>query len=88
MEQEENNTRRKFLRVGMLSAATAGVAAAGLGFKKLSADEKVHELTGKNIVMLSPEGELMPVDSSHKKKINRQNLMEFLVRNLCVNCQR
>ena len=42
MEQEANNSRRKFLKVGMLTAATAGVAAAGLGFKKLSSDEKVH----------------------------------------------
>ena len=65
MEPDENNSRRKFLKVGMLTAATAGVAAAGLGFKKLSADEKVHELTGKNIAILSPEGELTAVDSSH-----------------------
>ncbi|MEO5569956.1 MAG: hypothetical protein ABIS37_03420, partial [Bacteroidia bacterium] len=65
MEKEENNSRRKFLKVGMLTAATAGVAAAGLGFKKLSAEEKVHELTGKKVMMLSPEGELTTVDSSH-----------------------
>ncbi len=65
MEKDEQSSRRKFLKVGMLTAASAGVAAAGLGFKKLSAEEKVHELTGKRVMMLSTDGELVAVDSSH-----------------------
>lgn len=60
MEKEENNSRRKFLKVG----AIAGVAAAAsFGvFETLS--NKNTPKTGEKIKLLSPDGKIVEVDTS------------------------
>jgi len=58
--EQENNSRRKFLKAGVIT----GIAAAGtLGVAKvLSQDE--HKKKGDTVKLLSPDGKIIEVDSS------------------------
>ncbi len=71
MEENSNNSRRGFLKAGLLTGA---VAATGLGaFEALSNPEK--ENSGDTVKLLSPDGKIIEVDSAH---IN-PHIPEFLV---------
>lgn len=60
MEEHHNNSRRDFLKAGLITGA---VAAAGLGtYQALSNDE--NEKTGEKIKLLSPDGKIVEVDAS------------------------
>jgi len=58
--EQENNSRRKFLKTGVIT----GIAAAGsLGvFEVLSQDE--NKKKGDTVKLLSPDGKIVEVDSS------------------------
>ncbi len=61
MEDKHNNSRRDFLKTGLITGAAA---AAGFGaFEALSQTEK--EQTGEKVKLLSPDGKIVEVDSSH-----------------------
>src|SRR5690242_5416347 len=72
--EEQTNSRRKFLKAGLITTA---VAAGGLGtFEVLSQNDK-NKKTGDTVKLLSPDGKIVEVDSS---EINPQ-IPEFVVSN-------
>jgi len=73
MEEQKNNSRRNFLKTGLITTA---VAAGGVGaLEVLSQDE--NKKTGDTVKLLSPDGKIVEVDSS---EINPQ-IPEFIVSN-------
>ncbi|MBI2968306.1 MAG: 4Fe-4S dicluster domain-containing protein [Bacteroidetes bacterium] len=61
-ENQNENSRRNFLKGSLIAGAAATAAGAGL-FSSCSKEEEVP--TGAKVKLLSPDGKLVEVDSSH-----------------------
>ena len=61
--ENEQNTRRKFLKFGLLAGGTTLAALAIPGCGKIGEDASVQ--TGKKVKVLTADGKLVEVDSSH-----------------------
>ncbi|OFY84942.1 MAG: hydrogenase [Bacteroidetes bacterium RIFCSPLOWO2_12_FULL_35_15] len=62
MEEKKSNSRRNFLKAGLITGAAATV---GLGSLDLLSKEETSKIkTGKKIRLLSPEGKIVEVDES------------------------
>src|SRR5437763_16280884 len=70
-EQQQDNSRRKFLKAGLITTA---VAASGLGALEVLSQDK-NKKSGDTAKLLSPDGKIVEVDSS---EINPQ-IPEFIV---------
>ena len=68
-EQENNNSRRSFLKKGIALGALSASAVAMASFYK----DEVEE-TGEKVKLLSPEGELVEIDKAYVKPINNLKL--------------
>ena len=68
MEEDESKSRRKFLRLGMITGATLAVG--GIGLKVLSKD-KTEALSGDKVTVLTPGGKVYEADSSHLKELHQ-----------------
>ena len=64
IEENENTDRRKFLKFGLLAGGVT--LATGLGLKS-GILGKDSESTGKKVKLLTADGQLVEVDSSHIK---------------------
>lgn len=62
MEEKQNNSRRNFLKAGLITGAAATVSLGSLDL--LSKEEPPKIKTGKKIRLLSPEGKIVEVDES------------------------
>ncbi|MEI6815319.1 MAG: 4Fe-4S dicluster domain-containing protein [Bacteroidota bacterium] len=65
MKAEDNNSRRNFLRMGMITTATAAVA--GIGLSKVLSKDKAEKGSGEEVKVLSADGKVFVADSSHLK---------------------
>ena len=68
---EENNGRRKFIGKGLLAGALSATALATACFKQKGAEE-----TGEKVKLLSPEGELVEIDSGYIKPVPHEMYSE------------
>jgi hypothetical protein len=70
-EQHQDNSRRKFLKAGIITTA---VAAGGLAALEVLSQDK-NKKTGDTVKLLSPDGKIVEVDSS---EINPQ-IPEYII---------
>ncbi|MFZ1676033.1 MAG: 4Fe-4S dicluster domain-containing protein [Saprospiraceae bacterium] len=69
MENSENPTSNQ--RRGFIKNAALGVAAAACGSAACACGKKEEKESGEKVVLLSPDGELVTIDSSHLRQANK-----------------
>src|ERR1035437_7869521 len=68
MKEDENKSRRSFLRLGMITGATLAVG--GIGLNKVLSKDKPEALSGNKLTVLTPGGKVYQADSTHLKEYN------------------
>jgi Fe-S-cluster-containing dehydrogenase component len=61
MKEQQNNSRRKFLKAGIITGAAA---AGGLGTLEVLSQNDKNKKSGDTVKLLSPDGKIVEVDSS------------------------
>ena len=65
MEEQNKNTRRNFLKIGLFSGATVAAGVAGVALVSNLSKEEKEVLSGEKMRLLTPDGKIVEVDATN-----------------------